>query len=91
VTRVITRFRIVEADSRPIAAAMLSVVRSSVPFPEIALLSDDQGVVEICLPPGQFTLRAQSPDGRTGEVTMSSPAGSSGVVDVEVSWESLHQ
>lgn len=68
-----TRIRIVDETGRAVPGATVAVVRSSVPFPEIALLADDDGVVELRLPPGTFTFRAHGPAGQSGEVTVRSP------------------
>jgi hypothetical protein len=63
---------------------MLSVVSSSVPFPEIALLTDERGMVEVQLPAGRFTFRAQAASGQVGDVTVMSPSSTRSVVDIVV-------
>lgn len=68
-----TRLRIVDDAGRPVPGATVAVVRSTVPFPEIALLAGDDGSVEVRLPEGSFTFRAHGPGGRSGQVTLSSP------------------
>jgi hypothetical protein len=75
-----TRLRIVDDAGRPVPGATVAVVRSSVPFPEIALLAGDDGIVEVRLPDGSFTFRAHGPGGRSGQVTLSSPAGGEVVI-----------
>ncbi|MGH8681682.1 MAG: hypothetical protein ACREVP_09295 [Burkholderiales bacterium] len=77
-----TRLRIVDEAGQPVAGAAVAVVRSSVPFPEIALLAGDDGVVEIRLPPGTFTFRAHGPAGRSGEVTVQSPGAGEALVRI---------
>ncbi|MGH8698564.1 MAG: hypothetical protein ACREVS_18910 [Burkholderiales bacterium] len=77
-----TRLRIVDEAGQPVAGAAVAVVRSSVPFPEIALLAGDDGVVEIRLPPGTFTFRAHGPAGRSGEVTVRSPGAGEALVRI---------
>jgi hypothetical protein len=61
-----------EAD-QPVAEAAVAVVRSSVPFPEIALLTDEAGAAELSLPAGVFVFRARSPDDASGDVEVTSP------------------
>jgi uncharacterized GH25 family protein len=76
------RLRIVDEAGKPVAGATVAVVRSSVPFPEIALLADDDGVVEIRLPSGTFTFRAHGPAGQSGEVTVQSPGSGEALVRI---------
>jgi len=59
--------RVVDAEGRPLAGANVSVVWSSVPVPEIALLTDAHGVLRLPLPPGRFRLRAHAPGSASGE------------------------
>jgi hypothetical protein len=75
-----TRLKVVDDAGRPVSDATVAVVRSSVPFPEIALLADGDGVVEVRLPEGSFTFRAHGPGGRSGQVTLSSPASGEVVI-----------
>lgn len=77
-------FRIVGADGEAVTRASLSVIESSVPFPEVALLADARGTVSLRLPAGRFTLRATSADGRTGEVTLARVPPADTVVEVTV-------
>ena len=76
------RLRIVDEAGKPAAGATVAVVRSSVPFPEIALLADDDGVVNLRLPRGTFTFRAHGPGGQTGEVTVRSPGAGEALVRI---------
>jgi len=76
------RLRIVDEVGKPVAGATVAVVRSSVPFPEIALLADDDGVVDLRLPPGTFTFRAHGPAGQSGEVTVRSPGAAEALVRI---------
>ena len=66
----LTRIRIVDRNGRPVTEATVAVVRSTVPFPEIALIPDADGIVEVRLPPGTFTFRAHGLDSRQGETTL---------------------
>lgn len=77
-----TTLRIVDEAGNRVAGATVAVVRSSVPFPEIALLADDDGVVEVRLPPGSFTFRAHGPAGQSGEVTVRSPGAGEALVRI---------
>lgn len=60
--------RIVDAAGNPVPGATLSVVRGSVPYPEIALRADHAGVVRLRVPDGTFVFRAHDAAGQTGEV-----------------------
>jgi hypothetical protein len=77
-----TTLRIVDEAGNRVAGATVAVVRSSVPFPEIALLADDAGVVELRLPAGTFTFRAHGPAGQSGEVTLHSPGAGEALVRI---------
>ena len=50
--------RVLDAGGTPVPEALIVIVASTVPMPEIALLSDDEGRFVLRLPPGHFTLRA---------------------------------
>lgn len=78
----VTIFRIVDERGRPARGASLGVERSSVPFPEIGLLADEEGRVEVRLPDGEFTLSARDEAGRRGEVTVPGARGGEVVVRV---------
>jgi hypothetical protein len=58
--------RVVDGGGVPVPNAYIAIVAGSVPMPEIALLSDQDGRFSLRLPPGSFTLRAHGPAG-TGE------------------------
>jgi hypothetical protein len=68
-SRTLTRIRIVDRNGRPVSEATVAVVRSTVPFPEIALSPDADGIVEVQVPQGTFTFRAHGPNGHQGEIT----------------------
>lgn len=78
------KFKIVGADGMPVAHASVSVVQSSVAYPEMAQLADADGTLTVRLPQGRFTLRAHTADGRSGQVTVSNPAESSSEIRIEV-------
>jgi hypothetical protein len=59
--------RVVDVTGAPVPDALVAIVASTVPMPEIALLSDTAGRFAVRLPPGRFTLRAHGAGG-TGEV-----------------------
>jgi len=65
--------RVVDPDGRPAPGALVVIVESTVPMPELALQCDDDGRFAIRLPAGRFTLRAHAPDGRQGETTVTVP------------------
>ena len=62
--------RIVNSAGEPVPGATLSVVRGSVPFPEIALRANQDGVVRLRLPEGSFVFRAHDAAGQAGEVAV---------------------
>jgi hypothetical protein len=75
--------RVVDRDAQPVPGALLVIVESTVPMPEIAIQSDEDGRFALRLPEGGFTLRGHSPDGRVGEATVAVPGDSEIVVVVE--------
>jgi hypothetical protein len=66
------RFCSVDEGGRALSGALLTVVRSSVPFPEVAFVADESGCATLHLPAGEFTVRAHAGDGLTGELSVSS-------------------
>lgn len=54
--------RVVDAGGAPKPHALIVIVASSVPMPEIALQCDASGRFPIRLPAGHFTLRAHAGD-----------------------------
>ena len=75
-TRAEVRLAVRDKTGRPVAEASLSVVASSVPFPEIAFLTDETGVVQVFLPAGEFTFRAHGSDGVEGTARVISDGSS---------------
>ncbi len=61
-------FRIVNEMGVPMEGAFVSVVRSSVAFPEIALAADSGGFVQLCLPEGKFVIGANAEGERYGQM-----------------------
>jgi hypothetical protein len=58
--------RVLDALGNPVAGAFVTVVSGTAPTPEITLLTNAEGRARLGLPPGTFTIRAQSPEGRKG-------------------------
>lgn len=79
-----TRIRIVDQNGRPMSEATVAVTWSTVPFPEIALIPDADGIVEVRLPPGRFTFSAHGPFDQKGEVTVTSPGGEEEIVQLVI-------
>ena len=59
--------RVVNRNGAPVPDALVSIVESTVPMPEVALVGDADGRFALSLPPGRFTLRAHAAAG-TGQV-----------------------
>jgi hypothetical protein len=59
--------RVVDAQGHPLARAFVTVVAGTVPVPELALLTGEDGTFSIGLPDGCFRLRANTADARVGE------------------------
>jgi hypothetical protein len=67
--------RVVNESGAPVPGALVSIVASSVPMPEIALVCDGEGRFGLRLPAGRFTFRAHGGT-RTGQVEVEgAPAG----------------
>lgn len=76
------RGRVVDDNGVPISGAPIVIVASSVPMPEIALVSDAHGAFSLKLPAGRFTLRAQGPRGTSGEIEVEGTPGTGMIVIV---------
>jgi hypothetical protein len=76
------RGRVVDADGAPVPGAQVVIVVSSVPMPEIALVSDANGSFSLRLPAGRFTLRAHGPGGTSGAVEVEGAPDTGGIVIV---------
>ncbi|MEM6483389.1 MAG: hypothetical protein AAF662_00150 [Pseudomonadota bacterium] len=63
------RIAVVDAHGRSVPEATVSVVASSAPFPEIAMLTDEFGVLELLLPEGRFTFGAHGSADRKGQAS----------------------
>lgn len=61
------RLRVVDETGAPVGGAFVSVLQSTVAFPEIALVADEDGVVKLLLPDGHFVIGADDGE-RHGEV-----------------------
>lgn len=58
--------RVLDAGGSPVAGAFVTVVSGSAPTPEITLLTNAEGRARLGLPPGTFTIQAQTPEGSKG-------------------------
>ena len=66
------RLRVVDETGVPVEGALVSVLRSTVAFPEIALVTDVNGVVMLPLPEGRFVIGANAEGERHGQVQLDS-------------------
>lgn len=62
--------RVVTADGRGVARALVAVARGTAATPEIGIVADVEGAFGIALPPGRYEIEARAPDGRCGRVTI---------------------
>lgn len=58
----------VDESGEPVAGAFVSVAWSNVPYPEIALVTDAKGKVQMPLPEGRYRIVAHAADGRRGSI-----------------------
>lgn len=72
--------RVVDVRGAPVRDAQIVIVASTVPMPEIALVSDAEGRFSLMLPPGRFTLRAHGPGGVTGDVAVEGAPNASDII-----------
>lgn len=66
------RFRVVDETGAPVEGAFVSVLRSTIAFPEIALVTDENGIVQLSLPHGRFVIGADASEERRAEVELES-------------------
>jgi hypothetical protein len=71
---------VIDADGAPVPSARIVIVSSTVPVPEIALLSDADGRFALRLPRGHFTLRAHGSNDAVGEAEVEGPPQSGEIV-----------
>jgi hypothetical protein len=64
---------VVDEGAEPVPGALVAVVESSTPVPEMAIRADEAGRFGIRLPEGRFRIRAHAPDGRAGEAEIEVP------------------
>ena len=64
------RIVVIDASGQPISEASVTIVVSTIAMPEIALLSDESGVVQMTLPKGRFTFQCYGPNGLQGTISV---------------------
>ena len=64
------RIVVIDASGQPISEASVTIVASTIAMPEIALLSDESGVVQMTLPKGRFTFQSYGPNGLQGMISV---------------------
>ena len=72
-----TRLKVVDENGAAVPGAFVSVLRSTVAFPEIALVTDHNGSVRLTLPGGRFVIAADA-SGKHGEVELDNREGNLG-------------
>ena len=75
--------RVVDRNGAPVPDALVSIVESTVPMPELALRADSGGAFGVGLPSGRFTLRAHSASGWGDAEVEGAPAEDEIVIVVE--------
>ncbi len=78
------RFRVVDEHGLPVEGAFISMLRSTVAFPEISLVTDQDGMVQLFLPAGKFMIGADAPGKCHNEVEFAKGMDSAGSGDVLV-------
>jgi hypothetical protein len=58
-----------------VPGALVTIVESTVPMPEIALVCDERGRFSLRLPPGRFKLRAHGGGGSGDAEAEGAPSG----------------
>lgn len=81
--RVVRRGRVIDAEGRGIAGALVSVVWGTAPTPETGRRADADGCFVVGLSAGdRFRVRATAADGRAGETDVDGSASDEIVVRV---------
>ena len=62
--------RVVDRQGVAVAGAHVSVPWASAPFPETAYIADGDGALTLDLGAGEYRLRADAPDGGSGEAAL---------------------
>lgn len=74
--------RITDAQANPIAGARITIPKSSVSIPEIAYLSNAEGMYTLSVPPGEFTLMVFADEFQAAEKMISTR----GEAQMELNW-----
>jgi hypothetical protein len=62
--------RVHRSDGAPVVGAIVSVARSTTPVPELALLSNKDGLVMFQLSTGRYAVEAFTEDGGKGSIEL---------------------
>jgi hypothetical protein len=76
--------RVRRNDGQPAGRAIVSVPRSTTPFPELALVADLNGVVRLSLPSGHYTIEAFTDGGERGSADIAVENGGHTTIKVQV-------
>jgi hypothetical protein len=80
--RVVRQGRVVDAQGNPVPDALVAVVWGTAPTPEIGRRTNEDGLFQLGLPPGQFRVQAIRPDGGAGQVEVDGGDGDEIVIQV---------
>lgn len=69
----------------------MTIVASTETMPEIALLSDASGVVELTLPNGRFTFQAYGPDGVQGTISVETDGTQESTAEIVMRQEAVRR
>lgn len=72
----------VDRAGAPVRDAMVAVEASTVPFPEIALVTNDEGVVKLTLPRGRFRVGVYASGDRRGVTEIDLETGDQQVSEI---------
>ena len=77
--------RILDSNGRPVAGASVFLIAAPVAMPDIAQLSNAEGVFDLEAPSaGRYTIGAAAPGGGEGRITIDVGEGDAGPVEIRI-------